>query len=117
MSSSSKKVRTINSQIDVIQKADVDALKQIAREIELHLDRMVESMFSSFWLVYKYELKKRGVNKSDLDFRKTDWWIKQVKFWSDKSMNMYLRNKMTLNDFLAKYIPKTFMRDSSESNI
>lgn len=117
MSTTRRKVETIRSQLNVVQQAELEALEQVGQEIKEHLDKLAVAMFSSFWLVNRKRLEENGIEREDLDFRKTTYWKDLVKYLTNQSVNLFIRDKMTLNDFLAKHIPQRFEEDTGGGSL
>lgn len=107
MPEDSKKIQTFKSKTSFMQKAgeNVDALKQIGREVEVHLDLWIDNCIDSFWALNKKALMKEGVTKEDLKvFKETTFWKSQVTFLTNKHQNKFLRYKLTVDEYLANYL-------------
>ena len=113
----SRKVQKLRSHVDLIQDAQVDALEQIGREIELHLEKMADSMIECFWLMHKEVLLQHNIIKDDLNFTGTEFWKGFKKFLTDKSQNNFIRDKLSLTDYLAKYLRQYYEIDNNVRQI
>ena len=110
MSTETRKVQKLKGQIDLVQDANIPALEQIGKEIELHLEQLANNMASSFWTVYKKQLMANDIEYKDIqNFMKTELWRKSISgFLTDKSQNYFLRDKLSLNDYLAKFLKRYY---------
>lgn len=107
--SSKKKVQRLKGQTDLVQGANIEALKKVGKEIESHLDNLGNSMVQSFWVQYKEDLEKEGITFEDIAvFLKTGFWKEFKSYLVDLSQNDFIRDKMSLNDYLAVYLTRFY---------
>lgn len=116
---STKKIQKLQNDISLIQDAmkNVPALTQVGKEIKEHLDKLGKSMVTSFWIVHKKELEKAGLTLDDLDITKTDLWKDFVNYMTDNSQNLFVRDKLSLTEYLSPYLKQYFEQQGKIKSI
>lgn len=127
MGFSSKKMKDLNSKVDMMQRAVdvIPALEQIGKEVEGHADKLAESQMIDFMHKYSSELKELHAEKyshltgeqweqelkKQLDMRNYKSWTDLWNAMKDWQQNHFLRYKLGLEDYIGARLPENWEQE------